>query len=168
MRNHNINNKHILLTVIFSLLFITKVSIAANNSASTTTQQSLITPITSYLLSDDNVCTVDGNWLVKLDWYCDGNYDYGNVTFKSDGTFIASDNQSQYKGTWNESNKSITWNFDNHLVSYHGTVNTACSAMAGSMRASNGATGCWSATRQNAIKNNTLLADQNPWFPVVE
>lgn len=167
MRSNKISKNHRLLAIIFSLLFIIEASFAVNNETNSSTQNVSITPITTYLLSDD-VCSVSGDWVVKLDWYCDGNYDYGNVTFKKDGTFIAYDDQSQYTGTWNESNKSITWNFDNHLVSYHGTVNAACSAMVGSMRASNGATGCWSATRQNTLKSNTLLSDQTPWFPIAD
>jgi hypothetical protein len=86
-----------------------------------------------------------GTWLLSYDWGCNGTYGLATWHVHTGGVFIDSDGIS---GGWSVDGNSITLNYTTGYI-YGGTVDG--DRMDGTMTASDGDRGCWSAQRTSTL-----------------
>jgi hypothetical protein len=96
-----------------------------------------------YLYTNNQSVDVVGTWQLSFDWDCTGQGQPGSFTFRPDGTFTDGGGSV---GNYTLSGTQITLRYDNGTT-YTGTVSGT--TMSGEMVAFDGATGCWTATKQN-------------------
>jgi hypothetical protein len=82
-----------------------------------------------------------GTWSTTYDWGCSGTGQYDHFYIHTDGTFV---DDSASPGTWVLTGSQIALTYEGGTA-YTGTLSQ--NQMSGEMVASDGAAGCWTATR---------------------